>query len=80
MARAKVRVMRDVPGELHAGGTVWPIRVNLIINAAASRVMRVEPADLVNAPDGLYELRYVFDGRQECKRIRVERGDILGNY
>ncbi len=78
MARAKVRVLRDVPGELHAGGTVCEIRVNLIITG--STVMRVEPADLVNAPDGLYELRYVFDGRHECKRVRVERGDILGTH
>ncbi len=78
MARAKVRVMRDVPGELHASGTVLPSRVNLIINAG-SAVMRVEPADLVNAPDGLYKLRYVFNGSPEIKSVRVERGDILGN-
>ncbi len=78
MARAKVRVMRDVPGELHTSGAVWPIRVNLIVNAG-STVMRVEPADLVNAPDGLYELRYVFNGSPEIRSVRVERGDILGN-
>ncbi len=78
MARAKVKVMRDVPGELRAGSTVWQIRVNLIVNAG-STVMRVEPADLVNAPDGLYELRYVFNGSPEIRSVRVERGDILGN-
>ncbi|MDT8069346.1 MAG: hypothetical protein ROO76_14365 [Terriglobia bacterium] len=43
-------------------------------------VMRVEPAELVNAPDGLYELRYVFEGRPEAKSVRIDRGDILGNY
>ncbi len=78
MARAKVRVMRDIPGELHTGSKVWEIRVNLIINSGGT-VMRVEPAELVNAPDGLYKLRYVFNGSPEIKSVRVERGDILGN-
>ncbi len=40
--------------------------------------LRVEPAELVNAPDGFYELRYAFDGQQKSKSVRVERGDILG--
>ena len=77
MARAKIQMMRDVVAELKAEGRVWRISVNLIINSGRS-VMRVEPAELVNAPDGVYELRYVFDGQSETRRVRVERGDLLG--
>ena len=78
MARAKIQIIRNIAAELEANGMVWQIGVNLVINSSQS-VMREEPVELVNVPDGIYELRYVFGGRMEGKSVRVERGDILGN-
>jgi hypothetical protein len=76
MAKAKIKVDRGVPAELHAYPKVWNIQVNLIFIAGV--VVRVEPVGLVDAPDGKYELRYQLGGTQEARRVRVERGDILG--
>ncbi|MGE5110210.1 MAG: hypothetical protein ACM3JB_05080 [Acidobacteriaceae bacterium] len=45
MPGTKLRAMRDVPGDLYAGGSVWLIRVNLIVSAGGT-VMRLEPGDL----------------------------------
>jgi hypothetical protein len=76
MAKAKIKVEHRVPAELHAYPKVWNILVNLILISGV--VVRVEPTSLIEAPDGLYEVRYQFGGKQESKRVRVERGDILG--
>ena len=83
MARSKIQVLRGVAAELRADGQVWQITLNLVINNSGPprgrAVMRAEPAELVNAPDGLYGLCYVFDGRPEKKNVRVDRVDIVGN-
>lgn len=76
MPKAKIRVERGVPAALQAYPKVWNVYVNLVLIAGV--VVRVEPATTIDAPDGDYELRYQFEGRQETRQVRVERGDILG--
>lgn len=78
MSKAKVTMQRGVPAELHADPKVWNIQVNLVLIAGV--VVRAEPVGLVDAPDGEYELRYQFGRAQESRRVRVERGDILGCF
>jgi hypothetical protein len=76
MPKAKIKIVRGIPAELHAHPRVWNIHVNLVLIAGV--VVRVEPVGLVDAPDGEYELRFPFEGRQEVRHVRVERGDMLG--
>jgi len=76
MSKAKIRMEHGVPAALCAYPKVWNIHVNLVF--IASVVVRAEPVELLEAPDGIYELRYQFAGRDETRRVRVERGDILG--
>jgi hypothetical protein len=84
-----IKMVRGVPGELHAYGKVWPVRLNLVVIAICTNqpscsviraVMRTEPSTTVKAPDGPYELKFMFNGRKEDRRVRVERGDILSVF
>jgi len=76
MRKAKIKVERGIPAELHAYPRVWNIQVNLVLIAGV--IVRAEPVSLIEAPDGDYELRYQFGGKQEVQRVRIERGDMLG--
>jgi len=76
MAKIKIRVERGVPVALCAYPKVWNIHVNLVLIAGVV-VVRAEPAKGLEAPDGIYELRYQFAGRDESRPVRVERGDLL---
>src|SRR5436190_16803249 len=75
--KSNLKIELRVPAELHAYPKVWNIDVNLVL--IGGFVVRVEPAVSIDAPDGDYELHYHFGGRQEDRRVRVERGDILGD-
>ena len=77
MTKAKIRVEREVPAELHAYPKVWNIHVNLVVIAGV--VVRAEPAAPIEVPGGTYKLRFRFKGRQEVRQVRVERGDILAS-
>jgi hypothetical protein len=62
MSKAKIKVERNVVGEFVANGKSWGIGLNLILIAGA--VARAEPLASIEAPDGDYELRYLFGGKQ----------------
>ena len=75
MPKAKIRMEHGVPAALCAYPKVWNIHVNLVLIAGV--VVRAEPEKRLEAPDGIYELRYQFAGRDESRPVRVERGDLL---
>ena len=71
-------MQRNVPAELHAYPKVWNIQVNLVLIAGV--VVRAEPVGLVDAPRWRVRTALSVGGRQESRRVRVERGDILGRF
>ena len=82
----RIKIVRGVTAELHADDKVWSVVINVVADeiyetAKLRRaIVRVEPNSIIDAPDGLYELRFAFDGRIEIRRIRVQRGDLLSKF
>ena len=82
----RIKVVRGVTAELRADDRVWRVVINVVADeiyetAKLRRaIVRVEPNSIIDAPDGMYELRFAFDGGIEIRRIRVQRGDLLSKF